>query len=94
MVGLIPTITLWCVWMRQFKKVIHSFVEFEFLWSKMNCLDKEIKSKLKLRNFKKVFQITKLIEFEIHLKNKEIEISQLMEFLIGQDKKGKGWLNQ
>jgi len=53
----------------------------------MNCLDKEIKSKLKLRNFKKVFQITKLIEFEIHLKNKEIEISQLMEFLIGQDKK-------
>jgi len=45
-------------------------------------LDKEIKRKLKLRNFN-VFQITKIVEFEIHSKKKEIEILQLMELLIG-----------
>jgi len=28
----------------------------------MTCLDEEIKRKLKLRNFKKVFQITKKVE--------------------------------
>jgi len=38
---------------------------------KMICLDKEIKRKLKLRNFKKIFQITKIVKFEIHLKKKE-----------------------
>ena len=32
----------------------------------MICLNEEIKRKLKLMNFKKVFQITKVIEFEIH----------------------------
>jgi len=56
----------------------------------MICLDEEIKRKLKLKNFKKVFQITKIIEFEIHSKKKEIEISRVREFLIGQDKKGLG----
>jgi len=55
-----------CVWMRQFKRVIYLFEQFEFFWSKMICLDEEIKRKLKLRNFKKVFQITKIMEFEIH----------------------------
>jgi len=40
----------------------------------MTCLDEEIKRKLKLRNFKNVFQITKIVEFKIHLKKKEIEI--------------------
>ena len=32
----------------------------------MTCLDEKIKRKLKLRNFNKVFQITKTVEFEIH----------------------------
>jgi len=49
----------------------------------MTCLDEKIKRKLKLRNFKKAFQITKIIEFEIQSKKKEIEIPQVMEFLIG-----------
>jgi len=31
----------------------------------MICLDDEFKKKLKLENFKKVFQITKIIEFYI-----------------------------
>ena len=38
---------------------------------------------MKLRKFKKVFQITKIVEFEIHSKRKEIEISQVVELLIG-----------
>jgi len=46
----------------------------------MTCLDEEIKMKLKLQNFKKVFQIPKIVEFEIHSKKKEIEISQFVEF--------------
>jgi len=37
----------------------------------MTCLDEKIKRKLKMRNFKKVFQITKIIEFKIHSKEKE-----------------------
>jgi len=41
----------------------------------MTYLNEEIKRKLKLRKFKKTFQITKIIEFEIHLKKKKIEIS-------------------
>jgi len=44
----------------------------------MTCLDEEIKRKLKLRNFKKVFQITKIVEFEI---------PPFVEFLIVQDEK-------
>jgi len=71
--------------MRQFKRVIHLFGKFEFLLSKMTCLDEKIKRKLKFRNFKKVFQITKIVEFEIHSKREEIEISQSVEFLIVQD---------
>jgi len=46
-------------------------------------LDEEIKRKLKLRNFKNIFQITKIVEFEIHSKKKEIEILQVVELLIG-----------
>jgi len=52
--------------MRQFKRVINLFREFEILSRKMIYLDEEIKRKLELRNFKKVFQITKITEFEIH----------------------------
>jgi len=36
----------------------------------MTCLDEEIKRKLKLRNLKNVFQITKIVEFEIYLKKR------------------------
>jgi len=70
--------------LRKFKRVIHLFGEFEFLSSKMTCLDKKIRRKSKLRNFEKVFQITKIIEFEIHSKKKKIEIPQFMKFLIIQ----------
>jgi len=45
-------------------------------------LDGEIRRKLKLRNFKTVFQITKIVEFEIHSKRKKIEIEKFVEFLI------------
>jgi len=45
-------------------------------------LDEKIKRKLKLRNFKKVFQITKIVEFEIYSQKKEIEILQVEELLI------------
>ena len=38
---------LWCVWMRQFKRVIHLFGEFEILCNEMFCLDREIKKYLK-----------------------------------------------
>ena len=30
-------------------------------YSKMTCLDEKIKMKLKLRNFKNVFEITKIV---------------------------------
>ena len=33
----------------------------KFLEEKMTCLDEEIKNKLKLKNFKKLFQITKIV---------------------------------
>jgi len=68
--------------MWQFKGVIHLFWEFEFLLSKMTCLDEEIRRELKLSNFKKVSQITKIVEFEIHSKRKEFEIPQFVKFLI------------
>jgi len=55
-------------WIRQFNRAIHLFGEFEILWSKMTCLDEKVKRKLKLKNFKKVFQITKIEEFKIHYK--------------------------
>jgi len=38
----------------------------------MNCLDEKIKKK-NLRNFEKVFQIIKIVEFEIYSKKKEIK---------------------
>jgi len=38
---------------------------------------------MKLNNFKKVFQITKIVQFEIHSKKKEIENFQVVELLIG-----------
>jgi len=69
--------------MRQFKKVIHIFGEFKILSKNMICLDEEIRRKFKLRNFNKVFQITKRENFEIHSKKKEIEIPQVVELLIG-----------
>jgi len=68
--------------MSQLKRVIHLFREFEILSRKMTCLDEKIKRKLKLRNFKKVFQITKIVEFEIYSQKKEIEILQVEELLI------------
>jgi len=52
--------------MRQFKKVIHLFGKFKILSRKIICLDEKIKRKLNF--FKKVFQIIKIVEFEIHLK--------------------------
>jgi len=44
----------------------------------LTCFDEKIKRKLKLRNFKKVFQINKIVEFEI---------SQLVGSFIAQNKK-------
>ena len=73
--------------MSQFKRVIHLFKEFEYLLSKMTCLDEEIERKLKLRNFNNVFQITKIVEFEIHSKRKEIEIPRFVEFVIITDQR-------
>jgi len=50
----------------------------------MTCLDEEIKRELKLRNFKNIFQIIKIVEFEIHSKRKEIKIPQFVKFFIIQ----------
>jgi len=63
--------------MIQFKRVIHLFKEFEFLLIKMTCLDEKIRRKLKLRDLKKVFQITKIAKFEIHSKRKEMKFHNL-----------------
>lgn len=41
----------------------------------MICLNDEIKKKLKLKYFNKVFQITNIKEFEIYSRKNEIEIS-------------------
>jgi len=62
--------------------VIYLFEKFEFFLSKITCLNEEIRRELKLSNFNKVIQITKIVKFEIHLKRKEIEISQFFKFLI------------
>ena len=72
-----PNTKLECVWMKQLKRVIHLFEEFEFLLNKMTCFDEEIKRKLKLKNFKKVFQITKIIEFKIHSERKKLKFDNL-----------------
>jgi len=44
---------------------------------------RKFKKKMKLRNFKKIFQITKIVEFQIHSKMKKIEILQVVELFIG-----------
>jgi len=49
----------------------------------MICLDK----KIEIEKINKVFQITNIKYFEIFSKNKKIEISQIVEFFIGYDKK-------
>jgi len=69
------------VWMRQFKRIIHLFEEFKIFSRKMICLNMKIKRKLKLRNFKKVFHIIKIVKFEIHLIKKEIEFPQVELFI-------------
>jgi len=38
--------------------------------------------KFKFRDFKKIFQITSIIEFEIPSKKKKIEISQVVKFFL------------
>ena len=43
----------------------------------MTWLDEKITKKLNLKIFKKLFQITKIEEFEIHSKEEEIEIPLL-----------------
>jgi len=48
------------------KSVIYLFENFEILSRKMICLEEEIKRKLKMKNLKKVFQITKIVKFESH----------------------------
>jgi len=60
--------------MRQFKRVIHLFEEFEILCNEMLCLDREIKKHLKCMHFFEVFQLSKLEEIQISLKNVEFEI--------------------
>jgi len=63
--------------MTQFKRVILLFKKFEILLRRMWCLDEKIKKKLKLENYKKVFQMIKVVKFEIHSKKKKIEIFKL-----------------
>jgi len=63
--------------MRQFKRIIFLSEEIEIFLRKMICLDEKIKRKLKLRNFMKIFQITKIVDFEIHSKMKETKIFKL-----------------
>jgi len=40
----------------------------------MTYFDEKIKRKLKLRNFKKAFQTTKILKFKLYLNNEEIKI--------------------
>ena len=65
-----------------FKRVTHLFRKFEVFLENKTCFDEEIKRQLKLRNFKKVFQITKIVKFEIHFKKYEIEIFYVVELFI------------
>jgi len=48
--------------------IIHLFKKFKIFEIKLTYLDENIKRKLKLKNFKIIFQINKIIEFEIHSK--------------------------
>jgi len=66
--------SLWCIWMKQFRNVIHLFQKFENFSRKMTCLDEEIKRKLRLMNFKNVIQITKIVKFEIRSKRRKLKI--------------------
>lgn len=52
---------------------IHLLGKIEILWSEITCLDEKMKRKFKLKNFEKMFQINKIIKFEIRSKEK-IEI--------------------
>jgi len=60
--------------MRQFKRVIHLFGEFEILCNEMLCFDREIKKHLKCMHFSEVFQLATLEEIQIPSKNVEFEI--------------------
>jgi len=60
----------------------------------MTCLDDKIKRKLKLRNFKKVFQITKIIEFEIQLKRRKLKLYNVWNFSLFKMKKRSGYLGR
>jgi len=51
--------------MRQFKKVIHLFGEFEILCNEMLCLDRKIEKHLKCMHFFEVFQLVKLEKIQI-----------------------------
>jgi len=72
---------------RQFNIVIHLFGEFKIFWSKMTYLDEEIRRKLKVRNVKNEFQITKIMKFEIHLKKRKLKFHKLWNFLLVKMKK-------
>jgi len=50
--------------MRQFKRVIHLFGEFEILCNEM-LLDRAIKKHLKCMHFFEVFQLAKVEEIQI-----------------------------
>jgi len=43
------------------KRVIYLFGEFKTFLRKTICLDEKIKRKMELRNFNKIFQITKIV---------------------------------
>jgi len=51
--------------MRQFKRVIYLFEEFEILCNEMFCLDRKIKKHFKCMHFLEVFQLAKLEEIQI-----------------------------
>ena len=46
----------------------------------MICLDEEIKRILKLRNFKKILQITKIVEFKITKKRRKLKFLKLWNY--------------
>jgi len=50
-------------------------------------LNGEIKMKLKLSNFKKVLQKTKIIEFEIHTKRRKLKFYKFYNFSLVKIKK-------
>ena len=68
-----------------FKRVIFLFEEFKTISRKNIRFDEKIKRKLKLRNFKKYFKYSKILNSL--KKKKEIKIFKFAELLIGYDKK-------